>query len=136
MPLRPGHEQDEPFPEHRSVYARAWGVAEMQDGIGGFYTTTVNGMKAEQNVGFEHLEWSAASSDAQHVENDDRPPLEVLYGPSNKWDDEIYDTLLTQVSRTEQTVILDRHEPSHRKRSELSYRGPWLDPLASYSSAG
>jgi len=126
MPLRPGVGSGEVEVGHRFVYARGNEQADLRDGVGGFYTTTVNHLRTEQMTIHEHLKWRAAG--------DGDSPLEQMYRLPHAWDDEIYRELSTYASVAQNVAISERHEPSHHERSLMVSRGSQLDPIGSFEN--
>ena len=71
-----------------------------------------------RDIAVRQLQWLEAGGDRDLLS-----PVEALYEAANHYDDHMYARLDSEVTSVQRLVVQEGHEPCHRKRSELAYRG-------------
>ncbi|WPH01707.1 Hypothetical protein R9X50_00455900 [Acrodontium crateriforme] len=126
LPLRPGKEPRRVPGGYEMVHARSQHAWEMQDAVGGTYTTSANTLIAEQTA------MGPVDGSPPYAKQLLGSPASLLtiYKLPHKWDDDIYEELQVYTTSRENELIESFHIADHQERSMLAYRGPLLDPAA------
>ncbi|KAK3619644.1 hypothetical protein LTR56_023867 [Elasticomyces elasticus] len=133
LPLRAGNTV--PYNEARDiVFARSTdrdNLTPMQNGIGGLFMTPMVYHHEEQIAGGEHVRWCAAQRKMGAATSAVVSPLSTMFQGTNLYDRRLWDALREKgyVKPSDEQFINFGELSSNGLRSELMYRGEYLDPM-------
>lgn len=131
LPMRPGLPFSNIAPRFHYTYSRGGTAIEMNDGLGGTFSTTMNDIDTEIRAGEDHCVWLEDKRNRPSAF--DPSPLQVFYDVPHAFDDRIYESLADAGLPEE---VLRLSSMTRYDRAVQAYRGTWLDPSHIYPSPG
>lgn len=129
MPLRPGvpKARQHLVPDSHWVYARSRDHTRLGDGMGGSYSATTSFVREEQMLA-SNLPPYSDPRDGTIVARKDFCPKSI-FALASQFDDYIYESLKSYLTREQTALIQEHFVPSHDERANMAHRGSALDPL-------
>ncbi|CAK3787225.1 Hypothetical predicted protein [Lecanosticta acicola] len=125
LPMKPGTPYSDIVPRFHYAYSRGGIPIEMNDGLGGTFSTSMSELETEVRAGEEQVIWLEDQRNRPSAH--DRSPLEKFYEVAHTFDDSTYERLESLDFPSE---VLELSSMTRPERATLAYRGSWLDPGA------